>query len=138
MESNALKKLEEYGKSELLNEVKKHQLCQGIEDPGRVAEYIGRKYLWAFDEELNTFCFHNLNGTPSAVTVSAAIMVAFDADTERHLFAVKAWQPPKFNPWVPEHFNLTVQGEVFKNDPALVKRWQHEADVLKAQRAGRK
>lgn len=41
--------------------------------------------------------------------------------------AAPKWTPPAFNPWQKETFSLTLQGEIFTNDPELAEELKAEA-----------
>lgn len=58
------------------------------------------------------------------------IIASMAADSQRvHLLrpAAPKWVAPTENPWLPEYFNLTKQGDVTRHDPELAEKWQAEA-----------
>ncbi|PKN40105.1 MAG: hypothetical protein CVU60_17465 [Deltaproteobacteria bacterium HGW-Deltaproteobacteria-18] len=66
---------------------------------------------------------------PSGLDLSS-ILARIKSDPESAILLRPAgpkWTPPTNNPWLPEHNNLTLQGQVFKNDAELAAKWEAEA-----------
>lgn len=66
---------------------------------------------------------------PSSLTLET-ILAMMKSDPESAILlrpAAPKWTPPTFNPWMKEHWNMTIQGQVFKNAPSLAAKWEAEA-----------
>lgn len=76
---------------------------------------------------------------PSTLDLASIVRIMIDDPETAHLCRpVQAWERPAENPWLDgASWNLTSQGQVFRNDPELAARWKHQADTVRAQRVAR-
>jgi hypothetical protein len=61
----------------------------------------------------------------SSLTLPEIVRIMMTDPETAHLCraTVTAWTPPADNPWLPDSWNLTQQGQVVRHDPDLADKW---------------
>lgn len=126
--------------SHLQSEILRHPDCKDLNNIDHLIRYMIHELHYQWSDSKQAFCLHIASGDiliPDSRSVHAAIdSIAADPATAFLLASKKQvarYVRPRNNPWIRgDWFNLGVQGEVFRHDPDLARKWRHEALAVNA------
>lgn len=128
-------------RNRLASEIISHEKCGNLNNIECAVNYFMTEYHYAWNEEKKQFCTHYREGEifiPDGRTVHGHIDILLADPTTACLLASKAeikrYERPKRNPWLNgQGFSLQEQGNVYRHEPELARRWRHEATAINAQ-----
>lgn len=123
--------LEQAAYDQLVAELKALPSMKGCPNVGLVARWIIEQYNYGPNQETHAFQTHGDKERRYATKHEISALVdSMKSDEETAILirpAAPKWTPPANNPWLPEYFNLTIQGQVVTHDPELAEKWKAEA-----------
>lgn len=132
--------IDDLSRQVLVAALKAHPDAKNSPNPELLARVIIKGYNFGPNAETGLLQAHHDQERryPSGLDLNS-ILARMKGDEDSAILLRPAgpkWTPPTNNPWLPEYENITLQGQVFKNDPELATKW--EADAKQRERALRR